>query len=387
MGNVSGPYLKLTQSGNLYLPSGGLYTGSTLRLSSTGALTNVSGNISQFTNDSGYITSADGGNAGLLDGLDSSDYLRRGNYSTSIGGPPSASNLVRFENAAGQSMNTATSYKSRLEVYQPSAGSDAFMSFHVSGDYALYFGLDGATNDISVGGWSMGASKYRVYHSGNVGSQSLTIGTLGVTNDLTPSSGIQMRRDQSAGIGLSWYSPSYTSWATYMATPGTTGCGASSNITAASSAHGVTSWALRNFIENAGGYGYTWEAGTATGAPSVIMGLSSSTGNLSVGGTVTANSDRRIKKNIVTIDNALDKVLKLRGVTFQRTDTEDDKVLMGVVAQEVEEVIPEVVSLGDPDDPDSIKSVSYGNMVGVLIEAIKEQQKQIDELKKQIENK
>ena len=60
---------------------------------------------------------------------------------------------------------------------------------------------------------------------------------------------------------------------------------------------------------------------------------------------------------------------------------------MGVVAQEVEEIIPEVVSLGDPDDLDSIKSVSYGNMVGVLIEAIKEQQLQIDELKKQIESK
>ena len=387
MGNVSGPYLKLTQSGNLYLPSGGLYTGSTLRLSSTGALTNVSGNISMFTNNVGYITSADGGNAGLLDGFDSTEFARTGNYSATFGGTPSSSNLVRFNNAGGQSMNTASSYKSRLEVFQPNAGADAFMSFHVSGDYAFYFGLDGATNDLSVGGWSMGANKYRVYHSGNVGSQTLTIGTLSVTNDITANSGIQLKRSGSAGTGISFYDPSYTSWSQYMATPGTSGCGASGNITAASSAHGVSSWAMRFFAENASGYGFTWETGSTTGNPSVIMGLSSSTYNLSVGGTVTANSDRRIKKNIVTIDNALDKVLKLRGVTFQRTDTEDDKVLMGVVAQEVEEVIPEVVSLGDPDDPDSIKSVSYGNMVGVLIEAIKEQQLQIDELRKQIESK
>ena len=384
--SVSGPALQLKQNGDLKVQTA-LYTGGTQRISSAGALTNVSGNISQFTNDSGYITSADGGNAGLLDGLDSADFLRRGSSYGTVINTPNSSNQVRFENGSGQSMNSASSNLSRLECFQATAGADAFMQFHVSGDYAFYFGIDGATNDLSVGGWSMGANKYRVYHAGNIGSQSLTIGTLGVTNDLTPSSGIQMRRDQSAGTGISWYTTSYTSWATYMAAPGATGCGASSNITAAASAHGVTNWALRNFIENASGYGFTWESGTATGQPTVIMGLNSNNGNLSVGGTVTANSDRRIKKNIVTIDNALDKVLKLRGVTFQRTDIDDDKTLMGVVAQEVEEVIPEVVSLGDADDPDSIKSVSYGNMVGVLIEAIKEQQKQIDELKKQIESK
>jgi putative lipoic acid-binding regulatory protein len=173
-----------------------------------------------------------------------------------------------------------------------------------------------------------------------------------------------------------------------MSSVGVGGCGPNGNITSPGGAHGVTSWALRSYIENVAGYGWTWESGgssTATGT--VMMGLNSATGNLSVSGTVTANSDKRIKKNIVTIESALDKVLKLRGVTYQRTDIEDDKVLMGVVAQEVEEIIPEVVSLGDPDDLDSIKSVSYGNMVGVLIEAIKEQQLQIDELKKQIESK
>jgi len=196
-----------------------------------------------------------------------------------------------------------------------------------------------------------------------------------------------MRRDTQADSGIAWYSTSYTTWQEYMSSAGGTGCGPNGNVTAPSG-QGVTSWALRSYIENASGYGWTWESGTATQASgTVMMGLNSGTGNLSVAGTVTANSDKRIKKNIVTIESALDKVLKLRGVTYQRTDIEDDKVLMGVVAQEVEEIIPEVVSLGDPDDPDSIKSVSYGNMVGVLIEAIKEQQLQIDELKKQIESK
>ena len=60
---------------------------------------------------------------------------------------------------------------------------------------------------------------------------------------------------------------------------------------------------------------------------------------------------------------------------------------MGVIAQEVEEVIPEVVgttsskTIDNPDGFDDLKTVSYGNMVGVLIEAMKEQQRQIDDLK------
>jgi len=99
--------------------------------------------------------------------------------------------------------------------------------------------------------------------------------------------------------------------------------------------------------------------------------------------TVTANdfnstSDIRKKKNIETLDSALDKTLSLRGVSFTHNDTGTNSI--GVIAQEIEEVIPEVVST----DSDGIKSVSYGNIVGLLIEAIKEQQNEIDELKAKV---
>jgi len=87
---------------------------------------------------------------------------------------------------------------------------------------------------------------------------------------------------------------------------------------------------------------------------------------------VTATSDERLKSDIQTIDNALDKVMNMRGVSF----TKQAEKGIGVIAQEVEKILPEVVTDGE------YKSVAYGNMVGVLIEAIKEQQKQIDELKK-----
>ena len=93
---------------------------------------------------------------------------------------------------------------------------------------------------------------------------------------------------------------------------------------------------------------------------------------------VTAFSDERLKENIETIPNALDKVCQMRGVTFNRTDFDGEKQ-MGVIAQEVEKVIPEVVR--EDESEDKIKSVAYGNMVGVLIEAIKDLKAEVDELK------
>lgn len=106
-------------------------------------------------------------------------------------------------------------------------------------------------------------------------------------------------------------------------------------------------------------------------------------GNLTMAGNVTAYSDIRLKENIKVIENALGKVLQIRGVTFTRNDQEDkEKIYSGVIAQEVERVLPEVIS----EDNEGIKNVAYGNMIGLLIEAIKEQQKQIDELKTHIGN-
>ena len=96
------------------------------------------------------------------------------------------------------------------------------------------------------------------------------------------------------------------------------------------------------------------------------------TGTITAGGDITAFSDERLKSDIETIDNALDKVMNMRGVSF----TKQAEKGIGVIAQEIEKVLPEVVTDGE------YKSVAYGNIVGVLIEAIKEQQKQIDELKK-----
>jgi hypothetical protein len=102
-------------------------------------------------------------------------------------------------------------------------------------------------------------------------------------------------------------------------------------------------------------------------------------GTIRATGDVIAYSDARVKENVKTIDNALDKVTKLRGVEYNKIGEYEQKI--GVIAQEIEQILPQVVA----EDENGMKSVAYGNIVGVLIEAIKEQQKQIDELKARLD--
>ena len=93
---------------------------------------------------------------------------------------------------------------------------------------------------------------------------------------------------------------------------------------------------------------------------------------------VTAFSDARLKDNVETIPNALEKVCAMRGVNFTRNDN-NDQPCTGVIAQEMQEVFPVVVK--ENNDENNTLSVSYGNLVGVLIESIKELKAEIDELK------
>lgn len=101
----------------------------------------------------------------------------------------------------------------------------------------------------------------------------------------------------------------------------------------------------------------------------------SATGNMVVSGNVTAFSDARLKEKIEQIDGALQKVLKLTGVTYNRVGIEDRET--GVLAQEVQAVLPEAIVETDT----GMLAVAYGNLIGLLIEAIKEQQGQIEQLK------
>jgi hypothetical protein len=126
------------------------------------------------------------------------------------------------------------------------------------------------------------------------------------------------------------------------------------------------------------------------------MGLTNPTVRLQVNGDIIANSiagssDIRFKKNIKTVENALDKVKALRGVYFnwnkeafpeKNFGAQDE---LGFIAQEVEKVVPEIVT--KENTKDEYRSVKYDKLVALLVEAIKEQQKQIDSLKIQINKK
>jgi len=106
---------------------------------------------------------------------------------------------------------------------------------------------------------------------------------------------------------------------------------------------------------------------------------------LEVNGDVTADafiysSDISLKENIEPIDNALDKVLQLEGVEFTWKENGEENI--GLIAQDVEEVFPEAVVTNEEN---GLKYLQYGNLIAPLIEAIKEQQAQINELKAEIE--
>ncbi len=159
-----------------------------------------------------------------------------------------------------------------------------------------------------------------IYDNGtNVG-----IGTAGpggklevVGGPITLSDGyLDINRDAYAKNGISWYSQGYPSWSTYMSPGGATSTGPHGDLTAPSGTY-VTSWAMRDYIENAGGYGWTFESAANTTTPSVKFEIRASDGlfhsygtgiidgNLTVGGAVTsiggyspANSAIRLTPNL-----------------------------------------------------------------------------------------
>jgi hypothetical protein len=111
---------------------------------------------------------------------------------------------------------------------------------------------------------------------------------------------------------------------------------------------------------------------TASGISTSKLTYNPSTGTLTAV-DLNATSDINLKENIHTVKNALDTVNFLRGVSFDWK--ENGKSSYGVIAQELEEVLPELVNNGE------VKSVNYNGIIGVLIEAIKELKKEIEDLK------
>ena len=151
-GIIGGPYLPVANpvfTGTLSGPAATITT-------VTGALV---GNATTATTAS---------NANLLDNLDSTQFLRSDAVDIST------QRITFTANATNNwdTIATAGGSQGSIEVFNTGAGNDAFMAFHAGNDYAFYFGIDADNNQLSVGGWSMGANKYKVWNESNDGAGS-----------------------------------------------------------------------------------------------------------------------------------------------------------------------------------------------------------------------
>lgn len=211
------------------------------------------------------------------------------------------------------------------------------------------------------------ADSTKVPLTGGTMTGNLNANALGVNN--TASTG---------GLGLSLYGGSSAGMPDY---------GLAFSGTAAFGTHGSVdgNWATYFTMSGATNQGWIFKSGNAKGgnvASISATGAFTATSILS-SGNVTAYSDIRIKDNITIINDALNKVNQLKGVTYNRTDTDDkDKRYVGLIAQDVQAVMPEAVNVND--DEINTLSVDYQGLVGLLVESIKELKAEIDELKEKV---
>jgi hypothetical protein len=344
----------------------------------TGAVTvtNTITNNNQLTNGAGYITSGGtSADSNLLNGI----------------------SAVNLYNNMGAAHGTRSSFDASSPSYGfgyrfvqgntngPGTGGGQFYSWYVglgseypatgAGSYGAMFAVDRNVTGpyLSVRyNESNTFTSWRRMNAGYADSTALTnaptynLPAVRVSSSGTSSSGAsfaiqQMTTEGWTGIFVD-FEPN-TGWGLYHDNPNNYLC-----VTAETATGG-----LRNFTVP------SRESGNRTAYEKIRFNQVD--GSILAGGDITAFSDARSKDNIEVITNAVDKVKAIRGVTYTKIDSEGDARNIrhaGVLAQEVLKVLPEVVHT---DHNTGMYSVAYGNMAGLLIEAIKEQQTQIEELK------
>ena len=324
----------------------------------------MSGNIGRTKSSSGHLV-------GYYDGISSGD---RTNpiYSMGTNFTPTDSTLASMY-GIGYTYSGAAFLDYRL--YQTSG-----WGLYVAADGDARIFLNGTTGDISTVGDIRSVGEHyvngkRVYHEGykqNVTASNVGLGSVNnwtATSSITDGSSNKYATASAAKAASKCATDIATVTGMYIRSadrfnmcgndkgwmPYSQGTGSSSNSTVGNN----TWW----FTE-------AWANAFCGGA-------------VNVSGDIAAASDIRVKTNIKIIDNALSKVCQLRGVTFDRTDDVKNKHQTGVIAQELEQVLPQAVLTARNEllDIDDFKSVNYGATVGLLIEAIKELKAEVDTLK------
>lgn len=239
-------------------------------------------------------------------------------------------------------------------VRSTGAGGDAFTYTRGTGIFQFNGNITGNAATATTCSGNSATVTNGVYTTGNqtiagdktLTGNTLTSGTLGVTRD----------------------SATNDAYAPVSVTRGTASNFAYYGLTrTGSSAYKIGITTTNQFVIGSG----------STGADSVITSnylTVDTSGNTTALGNVTAYSDKRLKKDLVKIDNALDKLDQLTGYLYTRTDTGARQT--GLIAQDVQKVLPEAV-----DDSGEHLTLAYGNMLGLIVEAIKELRQEVKALK------
>lgn len=322
-----------------------------------------------FSNDSlntMFVENNGGGNA------------TQGALRVKVNAASASRNILQLENNSSTVMIVRDDGNVGIGTTQPATGFSTTIPNAKLSILSGVAGNNGGASRLSIGGDN---SHYSAIEGAHTANGSTTLAFMTCTN-ATTNSGNPLTRmfiDANGNVGIGSTSPQNTLHIHNPSGSSDVRMIVSDATTTVSSSRGL------HLIKNASQNAYLWnyengsmQFGTNNASVMTILpggnvgiGTASPSYTLQVAGTVYASgdvisySDQRVKTEIAVVDNALDKVSQMRGVYF--TNTQTQKRGVGVIAQEIQTVLPEVI-----EDKAEYLGVAYGNIVGVLIEAIKE---------------
>lgn len=330
--------------------------------SSTETLTNKSGNVSMFTNDAGYISSVTGDWTGTFDGQEGSYYL---NYNNLTNTPTlfdgAYSSLTGIPSTFAPSSHDLTDH------------GDVVITSPANGEALVYDGKDWVNDTISIGVDGTATAGYipKMSDSNTITTSSIQE----TTNDINFTKSVTMtgsfgNLDTTADSGFRFETPATDKQTLRI------------DADAFRLYFGGTSGASETFHVNQSGEVRFKVSGSS-------KHLFQTDGDAHHDGDViaysTTISDARRKDEVETIEDATETVNKLRGVSYVwNTGSREGQKEIGVIAQEVEEVLPFLVREKTLLDGETVKTVDYEKLIGLLIEDSKSKDERIKQLEEKV---